>query len=41
MVVTWLPNIETDDAPSNRRKVGFSLMSLLVPVLLEAAMVAI
>jgi len=41
MVVIWLPNIDTEDAPSSRRNVGFSLINLLVLVLLEAVMVAI
>jgi hypothetical protein len=27
MVVMWLPSIETDDAPSSRRNVRFSLIS--------------
>ena len=41
MVVTWLPSIDIDDAPSSRRNVGFPLINLLVPMLLETVMVAI
>jgi hypothetical protein len=41
MVVTWLPSIDIDDAPSSRRKVGFPLIDPVAPTSLAAVMVAI